>query len=132
MRIRLTSLFVDDQEKALRFYTEKLGFQKKLDFPAGKFRWMTVVSPEDPSGTQLVLEPNENPASREYQKALREQGIPAAMFFVEDIHREVGRLKGVGVEIRSGPTKVTGSTIAQLDDTCGNIVQIAQLDQPMG
>ena len=131
MRIRLTSLVVNDQERALRFYTEKLGFQKKFDIPAGEFRWLTVVSPEDPTGTQLVLEPNENPAARQYQKALREQGIPATMFFVEDVHREVERLKSVGVEIRSGPTKVTGSTIAQLDDTCGNLLQIAQLDQPM-
>lgn len=131
MRIRLVSLFVQEQEKALQFYTTKLGFVKKLDIPAGKYRWLTVVSPEDPTGPQLVLEPNENPAAKQYQDSLKTQGIPATMFFVSDIEREVARLKGLGVEFKMGPMKVTGSTIAQLDDTCGNLIQIAQLDREM-
>lgn len=131
MKIKLTSVFVEDQAKAVSFYTEKLGFVKKLDFPAGKYRWITVVSPEDPGGTQLVLEPNENPAARQYQLSLKNQGIPAAMFFVTDVEGEVARLKGLGVEFMKGPVKVTGSTIAQLDDTCGNIIQISQLDRDM-
>lgn len=131
MKIKLTSVFVEDQAKAVGFYTEKLGFVKKLDFPAGKYRWVTVVSPEDPSGPQLVLEPNENPAAKQYQQALKAQGIPAAMFFVSNIEQEVNRLKGLGVDFKQEPMKVTGSTIAQLDDTCGNIIQIAQLDREM-
>lgn len=131
MRIRLVSLFVDDQSKALAFYTEKLGFIKKLDLPAGKYRWITVASPEEPRGPQLVLEPNENPASKLYQQSLTTQGIPATMFFVSNIAQEVSRLKALGVAFRLEPTKVTGSTIAQLDDTCGNIIQIAQLDREM-
>lgn len=132
MRIRLVSIFVEDQSKAVAFYTEKLGFLKKMDFPAGKHRWITVASPEDPSGPQLVLEPNENPASRQFQESLRAQGIPATMFFVSNIEQEVARLKDLGVEFRQEATKVTGSTIAQFDDTCGNIIQIAQLDREMG
>ena len=131
MRIRLVSLFVDDQSTALAFYTEKLGFVKKLDFPAGKYRWITVASPEDLGGPQLVLEPNENPAAKQYQQSLKTQGVPATMFFVSNIAQEVARLKDLGVEFRQEPTKVTGSTIAQLDDTCGNIIQIAQLDREM-
>lgn len=128
VKIKLVSLFVDDQEKALRFYTEKLAFVKKLDLPAGQHRWIALVSPEEPTGAQLVLEPNENPAPREYQASLKAQRIPATMFFVSEIEREVARLKGLGVQFLLEPTKVTGSTIAQFDDTCGNIIQIAQLD----
>ena len=131
MRIRLVSIFVQEQETALQFYTKKLGFVKKLDLPAGKYRWLTVVSPEDPTGPQLVLEPNDNPAAKQYQDSLKTQGIPATMFFVSDIEREVARLKDLGVEFKVGPMKVTGSTIAQLDDTCGNLIQIAQLDREM-
>lgn len=131
MRIRLVSLFVDDQSRAIAFYTEKLGFVKKIDLPAGKHRWITVASPEDPSGPQLVLEPDENPAAKQYQQSLKAQGIPATMFFVVNIEQEVARLKDLGVQFRQEPTKVTGSTIAQLDDTCGNIIQIAQLDRDM-
>ncbi|HEV2317006.1 MAG TPA: VOC family protein [Thermoplasmata archaeon] len=129
MKIKLVSIFVDDQEKALRFYTEKLAFVKRHDVPVGKHRWITVVSREEPNGAELVLEPNENPISQDYQAALKGQGIPATMFFVSDLEREVARLKGLGVEFKLDPMKVTGSTIAQLNDTCGNIIQIAQLDR---
>lgn len=131
MRIRLTGVFVDDQAKALKFYTERLGFEKKLDFPTGKYRWLTVVSPEEPDGVNLVLEPNDNPSARQYQKAIHDQGIPAANFFVEDVEGEVRRLKEKGVTFIKGPTRVTGSTIAVLDDSCGNLVQLTQLDRPL-
>ncbi|REJ32692.1 MAG: glyoxalase [Bacillota bacterium] len=97
MRIKLTSLFVDDQDKALKFYTEVLGFLKKNDFPVGEARWITVVSPEEPDGVELALEPNDNPAARAYQKAIYDQGIPAAVFFVEDLQAEYDRLKKLGV-----------------------------------
>ena len=129
MRIKLTSVFVDDQGKALKFYTEILGFVKKADIPAGGYRWLTVVSPEDQDGTQLVLEPNENPAAKTYQEALFKQGIPAAAFFVDDIQKEYERLKKLGVKFMMEPTKLTGtpSTIAVLDDTCGNLIQITHL-----
>ena len=127
MKIKLTSVFVDDQKKAIEFYMKVLGFVKKSDFTAGKFRWLTVVSPEEPNGTALVLEPNENPAARSYQESVFNQGIPTTMFFVEDIHKEYQRLKGLGVRFTKPPTKTTGSTIAVLDDTCGNLIQITQL-----
>ncbi len=127
MRIRLTSIFVDDQDKALRFYTEVLGFVKKTDISAGKYRWLTVESPEDQDGAQLVLEPNENPAAKTYQEALFRQGVRATSFFVDDIQKEYERLKKHGVKFTMDPTKVTGSTIAVLDDTCGNLIQITQL-----
>jgi predicted enzyme related to lactoylglutathione lyase len=127
MRIKLTSVFVNDQGKALKFYTETLGFVKKADITAGKYRWLTVASPEDQDGTQLVLEPNENPAAKRYQEALFKQGIRAASFFVDDIQKEYERLKKLGVKFTMEPTKVTGSTIAVLDDTCGNLIQITQL-----
>ena len=129
MRIKLTGVYVNDQGKALKFYTEILGFVKKADITAGTYRWLTVASPEDPDGTQLVLEPNENPAAKAYQEALFRQGIRAAAFFVDDIQKEYERLKKLGVKFTMEPTKLTGtpSTIAVLDDTCGNLIQITQL-----
>jgi predicted enzyme related to lactoylglutathione lyase len=128
MKIKLTSVFVSDQKKALKFYTEVLGFVKKQDVSAGDYRWLTVVSPEDLQGTQLLLEPNANPAAKTYQEAIFAQGIPAQMFFSDDVKKEHQRLKGLGVRFTLEPTKVTGSTICILDDTCGNLIQIAQLD----
>lgn len=127
MKIKLTSVFVDDQDKALQFYTEVLGFVKKLDFPLGQFKWLTVVSPEEPDGTQLLLEPNDNPAASAYQQALFEQGIRAASFFVEDIQKEYERMKKLGVVFTLEPTQVPGSTIAVFDDTCGNLIQLTQV-----
>jgi catechol 2,3-dioxygenase-like lactoylglutathione lyase family enzyme len=127
MKIKLTSVFVDDQDKALKFYTNVLGFVKKLDFPIGKFKWLTVVSPEEPDGTQLLLEPNDNPAAKTYQQAIFRQGIRAASFFVADIQMEYAPLKKLGVTFTMEPTKAPGSTIAVLDDTCGNLIQISQL-----
>ncbi len=123
----MTSVFVNDQGKALKFYTEILGFVKKSDIKAGEYRWLTVVSPEKPDGSQLLLEPNENPAAKTYQEAIFSQGLSAAMFFVDDIRREYDRLKKLGVRFSLEPTNVTGSTIAVLDDTCGNLLQITQL-----
>jgi predicted enzyme related to lactoylglutathione lyase len=121
--------YVDDQEKALRFYTEKLGFVKKADFSQGNYRWLTVVSAEEPAGVELVLQLSAfAPAAKTYHEALRSQGMPAAMFFVDDINKEHERLKGLGVEFIKPPTKTTGSTIAMLDDTCGNLIQLTQLD----
>ena len=131
MRIKLTSIFVDDQEKALRFYTEVLGFQKKHDFAGGgNYRWLTVVSPEEPEGVQLVLEASEgfNPAAKAYQEGIHGSGIPAANFFVADVQKEYERLKGHDVKFTKEPTKTAGSTIAVLDDTCGNLIQITHLD----
>jgi predicted enzyme related to lactoylglutathione lyase len=130
MQIKLTSVFVDDQEKALKFYTDVLGFQKKMDFSAGSYRWLTVVSPEEPEGVQLVLERNEgnNPAAKTYQQEIFRAGIPAANFFVGDVQKEYERLKQHGVKFTKEPTKTTGSTIAALDDTCGNLIQITHLD----
>ena len=130
MQIKLTGVFVGDQDKALKFYTEVLGFVKKLEFPAGKFKWLTVVSPEEPEGTQLVLEPNNayNPAAKAYQQEIFRQGIPAANFFVADVQKEYERLKQHGVKFTKEPTKTVGSTIAVLDDTCGNLIQITHLD----
>jgi predicted enzyme related to lactoylglutathione lyase len=122
-------LYVNDQGKALKFYTEILGFVRKADITAGKYRWLTVVSPEDPDGTQLILEPNENPVAKAYQEALFKQGIRATMFLVDDIQKEYERLKKLGVKFTMEPTELpgTGSTIAVLDDTCGNLVQITKL-----
>jgi predicted enzyme related to lactoylglutathione lyase len=127
MKIKLTSIHVDDQEKALRFYTEVLGFMKKTDVSAGQFRWLTVVSPEDPEGTELLLEPNDNPAAKTYQQALFEQNIPAAMFFTDDVRGDFHRIKTHGGNFTMEPTETTGSIIARLDDTCGNLVQMTQL-----
>ena len=128
MKIKLTSVFVDDQEKALKFYTGVLGFAKKTDFSAGPYRWLTVVSPEDPQGTELQLALNDNPAAKTYQQAIFEQKTPAANFFVADAQSEFARLKGLGASFTTELTKTTGSTIAVLDDTCGNLIQITQLD----
>ena len=127
MKIGLTSVFVDDQAGALRFYTEILRFVKKADVTAGEYRWLTVVSPEEPEGTQLLLEPNGNPAAKAYQEAIFSQGIPAAMFFVDDIQGEYRRLKGLGVRFTSEPTRTPGSTIVIFDDTCGNLIQLVQM-----
>src|SRR5246500_534099 len=121
MRIKLTNIYVDDLDKALRFYTQVLGFVKKADVSQGGYRWLTVVSPEEPDGTELHLERNDNPAAKTYQQALFEQGQPAAMFFTEDIGREYERMKDAA-EFKMTPTKVTGSTIAQVNDTCGNLL----------
>src|SRR6267143_580097 len=127
MRIKLTGVFVDDQDKALKFYTEVLGFVKKLDIRTGDYRWLTVVSAEEPDGTQLVLEPNGNPAAREYQEAIHKQVIRAATFFVDDAQKEYERISKLGSTFTMKPTKVTGSIIAVLDDTCGNLIQLTQL-----
>ena len=127
MKIKLTSVFVDDQEKALRFYTEVLGFAKKADFSQGPFRWLTVGSPEEPDGTQLQLALNDNPAAKAYQQAMFQQGQPAAMFFTDDVQADYERMKARGAEFTMLPTDVTASTIAMLNDTCGNLIQLTQL-----
>ncbi|MFJ5769632.1 VOC family protein [Psychrobacillus sp. NPDC093180] len=126
MNIIVTSIFVQDQDKALEFYTEKLGFVKKHDVPMGKFRWITLVSPDNPEGTELLLEPNDHPAAKEYQKRIFDDGIPATMFGVEDIHKEYKRLFENGVKFTMEPTKAGEVTIAVLDDTSGNLIQIMQ------
>jgi len=127
MKIKLTSIYVNDQEKALRFYTSVLGFVKKADFSQGPYRWLTVASPEEPDGAELQLALNDNPAARAYQQAMFEQNRPAAMFYVDDVQREFDRMKPLGAEFTMPPTKVTGSTIAMLNDTCGNLIQIVAL-----
>ena len=132
MKIKIMSIHVDDQAKALRFYSEVLGFTKKADFSNGGFRWLTVVSPEAPDGTELQLAANTNPAARTYQQALFQQAQPAAIFYVDDVQSEYDRLKGLGVKFTTPVTKVTGSTIAVLDDTCGNLIQIVALDRWQG
>jgi len=129
MKIKITSIYVNDQEKALRFYTEVLGFVKKSDFTQGPFRWLTVVSAEEPDGTELQLALNDNPAARAYQQAMFEQVQPAAMFYVDDVQHEYDRMKALGAEFTMPTTKVTGSTIAMLNDTCGNLIQIETLDK---
>ena len=126
MRMYLTSVYVDDQDKALKFYTEVLGFLKKSDFPVGQFKWLTVVSPEEPDGIELLLEPNDNPATRPFQKALYEQGIAATSFAVADIQKEYERMKDLGVSFRMSPTSMGPATVAVFDDTCGNLIQLAQ------
>jgi len=126
MKIIVTSIFVQDQDKALAFYSEKLGFIKKEDVPMGKFRWITLVSPDDQNGTELLLEPNEHPAASEYQKKISAEGIPATMFGVEDVHKEYDRLVELGVTFTMEPTKMGEVTIAVFDDTCGNLIQLAQ------
>jgi predicted enzyme related to lactoylglutathione lyase len=127
MKIKLTSVYVDDQKKALRFYTEVLGFTKKADFSKGPFRWLTVASQQEPDGTELQLALNDNPAAKAYQQAMFQQGQPAAMFFTDDVKAECERIKANGAEFTMPPTEVTGSTIAILNDTCGNLIQITQL-----
>jgi catechol 2,3-dioxygenase-like lactoylglutathione lyase family enzyme len=129
MRIKVTSIYVDDQDKALRFYTDVLGFVKKADFTQGPFRWLTVASPEEPDSAELQLALNDNPAAKTYQQAMFEQGQPAAMFYVDDVQREYDRMKPLGAEFTTLPTKVTGSTIAVVNDTCGNLIQITALDR---
>ena len=129
MRIKLTSIYVDDQDKALRFYTDVLSFVKKADFTQGPFRWLTVASPEEPDGAELQLALNDNPAAKTYQQAIFEQGQPAAMFYVDDVQREYDRMKPLGAEFTTPPTKVTGSTIAVVNDTCGNLIQLVKLDR---
>jgi predicted enzyme related to lactoylglutathione lyase len=127
MKIKLTSVYVDDQEKALRFSTEVLGFVKKSDFSQGPFRWLTVASPEEPDGTELQLALNNNPAAKAYQQAMFQQGQPAAMFYTNDLQADYERMKARGAEFTMPPTDVTASKIAMLKDTCGNLIQIVQL-----
>ena len=127
MKIKLTSVYVDAQDKALSFYTEVLGFARKADFSQGPFRWLTVVSAEDPDGAELQLALNNNPAAKVYQQALFQQGLPAAMFFTDDVKRDSERIKAHGAEFTMPPTDVTASTIAMLKDTCGNLIQLTQL-----
>ena len=127
MKIKLTSVYVNDQNKALHFYTEVLGFTKKADFSQGPFRWLTVASPEEPDGTELQLALNDNPAARAYQEAMFQKGQPAAMFFTDDVQAEYERMKARGAEFTMPPTDVTASKIAVLNDTCGNLLQITQL-----
>jgi predicted enzyme related to lactoylglutathione lyase len=127
MKIKLTSVFVDDQEKALRFYTGVLGFEKKADFTNGPYRWLTVGAAGEPNGTELQLALNDNPADKAWQQAKRQQGQPAAMFFTDDLQADYERMKARGAGFTMAPTDVTGSKIAQLEDGCGNLVQITQL-----
>ena len=127
MKIKLTSVYVDDQEKALRFYTEVLGFAKKADFSQGPYRWLTVGSAEEADGTQLQLALNNNPAAQAYQQAMLQQNQPAAMFFTDDVKGDYERIKARGAEFTMPLTDVTGATITMLKDTCGNLIQLTQL-----
>ena len=128
MKIKLTSVYVDDQDKALRFYTDVLGFTKKTDVSQGPYRWLTVASTEEPQGTELQLALNDNPAAKAYQEAMFKQNQPAIMLFSDDIKADYERIKKKGGEFTMPPTDVTASTIAQLKDGCGNLVQITQLN----
>ena len=132
MKIKLTSVYVDDQDKALRFYTEVLGFAKKTDFSQGPFRWLTVASPEDPGGPELQLALNSNPAAKTYQQAIFDQGQLAAMFYTNDVRGDYERIKARGAEFTMPPTDVTASTIAMVNDTCGNLIQLVQLAHYQG
>jgi catechol 2,3-dioxygenase-like lactoylglutathione lyase family enzyme len=127
MRINLASILVDDQDRALRFYTEVLGFVKKTEVPIGEHRWLTVVSPEDPDGVELVLEPDEHPAARPFKEALVADGIPFTSFAVDDVQAEFDRLKGLGVTFTQEPTSMGPVTTAVFDDTCGNLIMIASM-----
>ncbi len=127
MKIKLTSIYVDDQDKALRFYTEVLGFVKKTDFSQGPFRWLTVASPEEQDGTELQLALNDNPAAKAYQQAMSQQGQPAAMFFTDDVKGDYERIKARGAEFAMPLTDVGYATIAKLNDSCGNLIQLNQL-----
>ena len=127
MKIKLTSVYVDDQDQALHFYTEVLGFVKKSDFSQGTYRWLTVASPEEPQGTELQLALNENPAAKAYQQAMFQMGQPAAMFYSDDVRADHERIKAHGAEFTMPPTDVTASRIAMLNDTCGNLIQLTQL-----
>jgi predicted enzyme related to lactoylglutathione lyase len=129
MKIGLTSVYVDDQKKALRFYTEVLGLVKKADFTNGPYRWLTVASADEPEGAELQLAANGNPAARAYQEAMLQQNQPAAMLYTHDIKGDYERIKARGAEFTMPPTKVTGATIAMLKDTCGNLIQLSQLDR---
>ncbi len=129
MKIKLTSVYVDDQDKALRFYTDVLGFVKKADVTQGPYRWLTVASPEEPDGTELQLALNDTPAASAYQQAMFQQSQPAAMFFTDDVQGDYERIKACGADFTMPPTKVTGSTIAMLNDTCGNRIQLTQLER---
>lgn len=128
MKIKLTTIYVDDQEKALRFYTDVLGLTAKADFSNGGYRWLTVASPDEPDGTELQLALNDNPAGKAYQKALFAQGQPAVMFNTDDVRADYERIKANGGEFTMPPTDVTASVIAQLNDGCGNLIQITQLN----
>ena len=125
MKIVITSVLVDDQQKALRFYTEVLGFQEKTNVPIGEHSWITVVSPEDPDGTELLLEPDEHPAAKPFKAALVEDGMPATSFGVADVEAETKRLKSLGVRFTQDPMEMGPVTTAVFDDTCGNLIQIA-------
>jgi catechol 2,3-dioxygenase-like lactoylglutathione lyase family enzyme len=127
VRINLASVLVDDQDKALRFYTEVLGFVKKTEVPLGEHRWLTVVSPEAPDGVELVLEPDEHPAAKPFKAALVADGIPYTSFAVDDVHAEFDRLKGLGVIFTQEPAQMGPVTTAVFDDTCGNLIQIAAM-----
>jgi catechol 2,3-dioxygenase-like lactoylglutathione lyase family enzyme len=126
LRITLTSVLVDDQDKALHFYTNVLGFLKKTEIPFGEHRWLTVVSPDEPDGTELVLEPDGHPAAKPFKAALFSDGIPFTSFAVDDVHQEFERLRALGVEFTQEPAKMGPVTAAVFDDTCGNLIQIAQ------
>jgi len=126
MRINLSSVLVDDQDKALRFYTEVLRFQKKTEIPLGEHRWLTVVAPEDPNGTELLLEPDNHPAARPFKEALVADGIPFTSFAVDDIQKEFTRMRDLGVQFTQEPAEMGPVTTAVFDDTCGNLIQIAQ------
>ena len=128
MQITLSSILVDDQARALAFYTDVLGFQKKHDIPMGEHRWLTVVSPEAPDGVELVLEPDEHPAAKPFKAALVEDGIPFTSFTVQDVQREFERLRGLGVRFTQEPATMGPVTTAVLDDTCGNLIQIAEMN----
>ena len=128
MKIKLISVYVDDQEKALRFYTEVLGFTAKADFSNGPYRWLTVTSPDEPDGAELQLALNDNPAAKTYQQAMFQQSRPAVMFYTSDVKGDHERIKAKGGDFAMPPTDVTASTIAQLNDTCGNLIQITQLN----
>ena len=127
MKIKLMTVYVDDQDKALRFYTAVLGFAKKTDFSQGPYRWLTLASAEEPAGAEVQLERNDNPAAKAFQQARFQQGQPAVMFFADDLQADYERIKARGAEFTMPPTEVTGSTIAMLNDTCGNLIQIVQL-----
>ncbi|HEY6128645.1 MAG TPA: VOC family protein [Candidatus Acidoferrum sp.] len=132
MKIKVATLYVDDQDKALRFYTDVLGFAKKTDFSQGPYRWLTIASSEDPDGTELQLARNDNPAAKTYQQAVFQQNQPAFMFFTDDIKGDYEKIKARGAEFTMPPTDVTGSTIALLKDTCGNLIQLTQLARYSG
>jgi predicted enzyme related to lactoylglutathione lyase len=127
MKIKLTSIYVDNLDRALGFYTNVLGFVKKSDFSQGSYRWLTVASADEPNGTELHLALNDNAATKAYQQAMYQQKQPAAMFFTDDVNGDYERIKERGAEFTMPPTKTTGSTIAMLNDTCGNLIQITQL-----